>query len=133
MDDGTITCAEPAGTGSGTGTGGGGGGACENPTCDGPCCAAEELAANCAFDCTESVCNPMSPDFNPMDPSACFNCIDDCDRFYLEDPACEGPFRTLLSCEEATGCDDQFDPFDDDDQYDACVTAACCDEFRAAF
>lgn len=51
VDDGTITCAEPAGTGSGTGTGGGGGGACENPTCDGPCCAAEELASNCAFDC----------------------------------------------------------------------------------
>jgi hypothetical protein len=136
VDDGTITCAEPAGTGSGTGTGtggGGGGGSCDLAVCDGPCCPLVDDVSACAVDCSEGVCNPMSPDFNMMDPTACFTCIAECDQLFLDDAACSGPYIALSECEAASTCEDQFDPFDDEEQYDACVETACCDEARAAF
>lgn len=135
IDDGSITCREIStgggDAGGGGGTDAGGGATCDLSVCDGPCCPLQDEYDRCVLQCaTGGPCDLMSPDFNPLE---CISCVEQCMDIYFDDPACGGPARALDECETNSGCDDQFDPDEEEEEYQECALAACCDEARAAF
>lgn len=98
------------------------GGACENDTCDGPCCPYLPALESCVQGCFSDECLGF-------DAQLCADCLDGCyeESGMLGDPACATPLEALLECSEANQCDDG------DASGEACVAENCCEEDQAAF
>ena len=69
----------------------------------------------------------MDPSFD-MTGIECVQCLAECEDIFYDDAACGGPYGDLADCASDAGCDEL-----EDDEYDACVAAECCDEALAAF
>ncbi|MCB9507645.1 MAG: hypothetical protein H6700_08840 [Myxococcales bacterium] len=127
ISDESITChVEPETDAGGGGTdAGGGGGSCDLSVCDGPCCPYVEPIATC-----QQGCGFSSACMNPMDPTGCIQCFEDCvtDSGAYEDAACSSLYPPYEQCEQNSGCAEL-----EGDAYDSCLEQNCCDEIAAAF